>query len=237
MTAIDFTTKTFYNNSADITSFTVMIQPTDEALSSIIGGLFNWQGFLGSPADHANSIFTSFQDAITYYLATYGSDIIGYVDTLLGTTGSTLGTVYNNTYRGTIGLLNAKADISHTQAVSTISDASTIGKTILTAANDSAVRTAIMSPQTHIADAATNSATDAATNATTSLLTNYNLATGILGLANALNDANAAQNDLAAKYNALAEKYNTAASNDNSANTKLNSVFDALEANKILNAA
>lgn len=53
--------------------------------------------------------------------------------------------------------------------------------------------------------AITNAATDAATN----LATNYNLATGILGLANALNTANGAQNDLANKYNDLAGKVNT----------------------------
>lgn len=44
---------------------------------------------------------------------------------------------------------------------------------------------------------------------TTTLLTNYNLATGVLGLAGALNDANTAQNDLATKYNDLVSKFNT----------------------------
>lgn len=44
---------------------------------------------------------------------------------------------------------------------------------------------------------------------TTTLLTNYNLATGVLGLAGALNDANTAQNDLAIKYNDLVSKFNT----------------------------
>lgn len=39
--------------------------------------------------------------------------------------------------------------------------------------------------------------------ATTTLATNYNLATGILGLATALNTANTAQNDMATKLNTL----------------------------------
>lgn len=44
---------------------------------------------------------------------------------------------------------------------------------------------------------------------TTTLLTNYNLATGVLGLASALNDANTAQNDMATKYNDLVSKFNS----------------------------
>lgn len=50
---------------------------------------------------------------------------------------------------------------------------------------------------------------DADTDAVTNLATNYNLATGLLGLADALNTSNSAQNDLASKYNDLATKVNT----------------------------
>lgn len=50
---------------------------------------------------------------------------------------------------------------------------------------------------------------NAATNANTSQITNYNLLSGVLGLADGLNAANSSQNDLAAKYNDLATKYNT----------------------------
>lgn len=39
--------------------------------------------------------------------------------------------------------------------------------------------------------------------AATTLTTNYNLATGLLGLANAMNSANTAQNDLGIKFNTL----------------------------------
>lgn len=42
------------------------------------------------------------------------------------------------------------------------------------------------------------------------LQTNYNLVSGVLGLANGLNDANTAQNDLATKYNDLEVKFNSA---------------------------
>lgn len=48
-----------------------------------------------------------------------------------------------------------------------------------------------------------------ATNASTTQVTNYNFVSGVLGLANGLNDANTAQNDLAAKYNALATAFNS----------------------------
>jgi hypothetical protein len=43
----------------------------------------------------------------------------------------------------------------------------------------------------------------------TNLATNYNLATGVLGLANALNTANGAQNDLGTKFNTLIAELNT----------------------------
>lgn len=66
--------------------------------------------------------------------------------------------------------------------------------------------------QAHVADAATN--------ATNNSATNYNLVSGVLGLANGLNNANTAQNDLADKYNALATKFNT--------------VLNTLEANGLL---
>lgn len=49
---------------------------------------------------------------------------------------------------------------------------------------------------------------DATGGVATNLATNYNLATGILGLATALNAANAAQNDLGTKFNALVVLFN-----------------------------
>lgn len=44
---------------------------------------------------------------------------------------------------------------------------------------------------------------------TTNLATNYNLATGLLGLATAMNSANGAQNDLATKFNTLLAELRT----------------------------
>lgn len=128
----------------------------------------------------------------------------------------------------TYGLANVDntADSAKSFTANQVSNASTIGKTILTAANDSAVRTAIMSTQTHIADPASNNAT----NATTSLATNYNLATGVLGLANAMNTTNTAINDLGTMHNTLA-------ANDNDMADKIALILNCLEANKLLNAA
>lgn len=57
------------------------------------------------------------------------------------------------------------------------------------------------SPGAHITDGATNAANNNATN--------YNIVSGLLGVANGLNAGNANQNDLADKYNALATKFNT----------------------------
>lgn len=50
--------------------------------------------------------------------------------------------------------------------------------------------------------------TDATGGATNNLPTNYNLVSGLLGVANGLNDANTAQNDMANKLNALVTSYN-----------------------------
>lgn len=59
-------------------------------------------------------------------------------------------------------------------------------------------------PQAHINPASS----PAATNAVTNLPANYNTLSGLLGLSDGLNTANAAQNDLATKYNYLATLYN-----------------------------
>lgn len=89
-------------------------------------------------------------------------------------------------------------------------------------------------------NAATDAATDAATNAATNLGTSYGLVDGLLGIATAMNSANAAQNDLATKYNALATKYNAAAAKLNAATakyndaaTKLNTLINELEARNV----
>lgn len=62
------------------------------------------------------------------------------------------------------------------------------------------------------------------------LPTNFNLVSGVLGIANGLNDANTAQNDLATKYNDLEAKFNSALS-------WLNTNKDAINALKTAGAA
>ncbi len=59
----------------------------------------------------------------------------------------------------------------------------------------------VITPSAHISNGATD--------ANTSQATNYNVLSGLLGIAGGLNDANSAQNDLATKYNDLAGKFNT----------------------------
>jgi hypothetical protein len=136
---------------------------------------------------------------------------------------------------------------SHTHVANDISNASTIGKTILTAAAASNVRTAIFSTGSNIPDAATNAPTDAATNADTStqssLPTNYNLLSGVLGVADGLNTSNTQQNNLEAKHAALATavnsnatKQNTMGSIVNVIGTKINLNFDILETNNLMAA-
>lgn len=109
----------------------------------------------------------------------------------------------------------------------------------------SALRGAIMSTQSHINDAATNSPTDAATNgptnAPTDAPTNYGVLAAVLG--GEVNSNNAKQNATAANVNTLAgivnanaAKQNTIATNLNSFATKFNSWLDAAEANNLLAA-
>lgn len=86
--------------------------------------------------------------------------------------------------------LKARANHTGTQAISTVTGLQTAldGKNPLITASS------------HTSDAATNAVNNNATN--------YNLVSGVLGVANGLNSANAAQNDLADKYNDLATKFN-----------------------------
>lgn len=59
----------------------------------------------------------------------------------------------------------------------------------------------LITPAAHIGDVSTTITT---TGINTALLTNYNLVSGVLGIANGLNDANSAQNALGVAYMALA---------------------------------
>lgn len=59
----------------------------------------------------------------------------------------------------------------------------------------------LIAPTAHIADVGTAITTSGIN---VSLLTNYNLVSGVLGIANGLNDANTAQNQLGVAYMALA---------------------------------
>lgn len=59
------------------------------------------------------------------------------------------------------------------------------------------------------------------------LPTNFNLVSGVLGIANGLNDANAAQNDLATKYNDLESKFNSILTWLGTTKDKINSTIAA----------
>jgi hypothetical protein len=77
-----------------------------------------------------------------------------------------------------------------------------------------------------------NSSGGAATNATANLTTDYDLISGLLGVANGLNAANTAQNSLATKYNDLATKYNDLSTKFNSLLTWATSAKDSINALK-----
>jgi hypothetical protein len=132
--------------------------------------------------------------------------------------------------------LDGKAESVHSHVANDISNATTIGKSILTASAASNVRTAIFSTGSNIADSVTNAPTDASTNNATSLPTDYNALTGLLGLATGLNDADTAINNLSAAVDANATKQNTGFAILNTLAGKFNLSLDILEANTLMAA-
>ncbi len=97
------------------------------------------------------------------------------------------------------GISDAAAS-SHTHACADLSNDTTIGCNIVTAANAAAVRALVASTQSHINDGATDAATNAPTNLNLLLL---------VTVSSEMNDANTRYNDLATKYNDLSAKFNT----------------------------
>lgn len=148
-------------------------------------------------------LFHSIDSAINYYGPSKCAQLISNINTLAGT-------AYYTAYDlervdpPIQAALDALSTVAHTGVYSDLSGKPTIPS---------------FTPGSHIANGATN----AATNAVTNLPTNFNLVSGILGVANGLNDANSAQNDLAAKYNTLAADYNDLA-------TKVNTLLSNLTA-------
>lgn len=88
----------------------------------------------------------------------------------------------------------------------------------------------------HIADAGTNAPVDAATNAATDNPTNYNLLSGLLGVAEGLNSANAKQNTMAGIVNANATKQNAGFAIVNTMASRFNLSLDILENNGLMAA-
>lgn len=141
-----------------------------------------------------------------------------------------------STITGLQTALDGKASSTHTHVANDISNATTIGKTILTASAASNVRTAIFSTGSNIADSVTNAPTNATTNNATSLPTNYNALSGLLGLSGGLNDADTAINNLSAAVDANATKQNTGFSILNTLAGKFNLSLDILESNTLMAA-
>lgn len=134
---------------------------------------------------------------------------------------------------------------THTHVINDISNAGSVGKTILGASSAGTVRGAIFSAATHIADASTSAATDAATNgptdAPTNAPTNYGALAAILGAD--VNATNTKQNATAANVNTLAGIVNANATKQNAGFTILNALatkfnlsLDILENNGLMAA-
>jgi len=131
--------------------------------------------------------------------------------------------------------INGKAPSVHTHTAAQISNASTIGRTMLTAATADDVRAAIMSPQSHIADADNSTLTGVVTNAPNNAPTNLNVLTTLLGaLTGEVNATNGRQNLIADACNTNANKLVAVAAIVKDIAGKLNLTFDALEANRIV---
>lgn len=157
------------------------------------------------------------------------------------------------TKSGADTLLAGKAAASHTHVATDISNSTSVGRSVLTAANAAAARTAIgagtsnFSPSagSHIADSVTNAPTDAATNgptdAPTNAPTNYGVLAAVLGAE--VNSNNAKQNATASNVNTLAGIVNANATKQNAGFTILNTLagkynlsLDILESNGLMSA-
>lgn len=148
------------------------------------------------------------------------------------------------TVNSTDATLLARANHTGSQAISTITSLQTAldakvptsmtlaGLDLTVNRSASTLRGAIMSPQTHITDAAVDAPTDASTSAPTDADTSVN----VLALGAALNDSNTKQNSIATIVNANATKQNSIATKVNAGFVKLNAVLDALEVNNALAA-
>lgn len=92
MTAIDFMYNIFKNDSNDNTSIQINVQASRDDLA-VSPGVFALFGHIAGVADHDNKVYTSYADAITTIFSVSGQDFIDAVDIVLGTTGSTVGTI------------------------------------------------------------------------------------------------------------------------------------------------
>lgn len=156
--------------------------------------------------------------------------------------------------------LQGKANTSHSHVANDISDATTVGKAVLKAADAAAARTAIgagtsnfsgsyndlsnkptipsITQRAHIADVDTTAPNNAETNAPADAPTNLNPLSTLLGaLTGEVNATNNRQNQIATKVNANATKQNAIANILRDCAAKLNLTFDALEPNGILAAS
>lgn len=110
MAAMDLTTNVYQSDSFDVTGITVIIYPSEESLQYLIGAMFNWQGNLGTPANHGLGIFSSLQDMADYYISINATVIVNAVDAISGRTGSTLGVVHKNIFQAESNALDSKVD-------------------------------------------------------------------------------------------------------------------------------
>lgn len=128
--------------------------------------------------------------------------------------------------------LGTKANTSHTHVINDITNASTIGKSIMGANNAAAIRASIFTPAAAITNSATNAPTDCPTNAPTDAPTNYGLLAAILGAD--INATNAKQNATATNVNAIGAKVNTIGGILNTLATRFNLSLDIYRNNGML---
>lgn len=206
------------------------IKPSDADLATVSGSSSD-SYYIDTVEDIPNSVFTSDAAAISHFLGVYGQGLVDNINSALGVMTYTLGVVEPfseplNTFINSkvdkvtgFGLSTNDYTSAEKTKLSGIATGATANQTdvyLLDRAHHSGaqaistvtgLQTALDSKQSSITPA--THITNAATNAADNNLTNYNLVSGILGVANGLNAANANQNVMADNLNDLATKFNT----------------------------
>src|ERR1700753_993020 len=117
MTTLNLTASAYYDNPFDPTSFQLTITPAYEYLRYVGNNPWQYPCFIGTPADHVNGIFTTFQDAIDYHVATNGAEMIDHYNAIFSSDYTDIGAVYYNLSQSEVDYISQQGGVPQTRTV------------------------------------------------------------------------------------------------------------------------